>query len=74
MLPGETVLSGCKLATEEDFQVLQSAAGFYIGTFDDEGPITRETGYFASREQTEEALALFKKSGYMRRQRGFNGY
>jgi hypothetical protein len=38
--------------------VLESAAGFYIGTFDQkEGPITRESvEYFPTREAAENAL------------------
>ena len=38
-------------------QVLQSGAGFYIGTASDAGPISREsTEYFPSRENAEAAL------------------
>jgi hypothetical protein len=70
MLPGETVLSGCKLATTDDFQVMRSAAGWYVGTTDRSGfPCTRETGYFASQEECKEALDLFTVSGHLRKRR-----
>ena len=39
-------------------QVLKSAAGFYIGTADEDGPCSREsTEYFETREAALEALA-----------------
>lgn len=45
-------------------QVLQSAAGFYIGTFDDEGPVSRESlEYFGTREQAEKAFATGDEAG-----------
>lgn len=38
-------------------QVLQSAAGFYVGTFDDEGPCSRESEeYFRSKVLAQAAL------------------
>lgn len=37
-------------------QVLQSAAGFYIGTADDEGPVSRESEYFSTHEEASNAL------------------
>ena len=38
-------------------QVLRSAAGFYLGTFGDEGPETRESEeYWPTRQQAEDAL------------------
>lgn len=38
-------------------QVLQSAAGFYIGTADNEGPVSRESEeYFPTQEAAETAL------------------
>lgn len=38
--------------------VLQSAAGFYIGTCDEDGPVSRESSeYFKTREAAERALA-----------------
>lgn len=41
-----------------ELEVLQSAAGFYIGTFSEEGPFTRESAeYFRKKESAEQALA-----------------
>jgi len=38
-------------------QVLQSAAGYYIGTFNDDGPVSRESvEYFPTREAASYAL------------------
>ena len=38
-------------------QVLRSAAGHYIGTFDDDGPVSRESvEYFPSHEAARHAL------------------
>lgn len=38
-------------------QVLQSAAGFYIGTADEGGPVSRESAeYFGSRQKASLAL------------------
>jgi hypothetical protein len=50
-----------KLALEHGFklpiQVLQSAAGFYIGTADESGPVSRESDeYYGTRERAEIAL------------------
>ena len=38
-------------------QVLKSAAGFYIGTQDDEGPVSRESDYYTTHEAAQQALA-----------------
>lgn len=38
-------------------QVLKSAAGFYIGTADDDGPVSRESAeYWPTRQKAETAL------------------
>ncbi|ECS0226311.1 hypothetical protein V7I91_002539 [Salmonella enterica] len=38
-------------------QVLRSGAGYYIGTQNEEGPVSRESvEYFATHSQTERAL------------------
>jgi hypothetical protein len=38
-------------------QVLRSAAGYYIGTFDDEGPCSRESDeYWDTRAEADDAL------------------
>jgi hypothetical protein len=62
MLPGETIASGapatcpnCK--TEAVPGVYSSAAGYYFGTYCECGPYTRETIYFATRE---EAVRVWK--------------
>lgn len=67
-LKGETIATGapstcsdCNVILENE--VLQSAAGFYIGTFCNCGPYSRESGYFATREDAEKALEL---GGYER--------
>ena len=68
MLPGETIASGapstcpdCK--KELKLEVLMSNAGYYIGTWCDCGPYSRESGYFRTRELAEKAL---EKGGYER--------
>lgn len=43
---------------EQEVQVLRSAAGYYIGTEDDEGPISRESEeYWPSSAEAEQALS-----------------
>ena len=38
-------------------EVLQSGAGFYIGTADDDGPVSRESNeYFRTRPKADAAL------------------
>jgi hypothetical protein len=61
MLPGETIASGapstcpdCK--TKLVLQICQSFAGYYIGTWCNCGPYSRESGYYGSREEAEAAL------------------
>ncbi len=43
---------------QRELQVCKSAAGFYLGTFDDDGaPFTRESQeYWGRREKAEQAL------------------
>lgn len=60
MLPGETILSGAnprccgKLLR---FEVLSSAAGYYIGTFCPNcGPYSRESFYYPTQEAAQQAL------------------
>ncbi|MFC4250337.1 hypothetical protein [Sinimarinibacterium flocculans] len=39
-------------------QVLSSAAGYYIGTYDDAGPVTRESvQYFPTHQAAQQALS-----------------
>lgn len=38
--------------------VLRSGAGYYLGTFNEEGPVSRESAdYFKTQEEAEQALA-----------------
>lgn len=40
-----------------DIQVLSSAAGYYLGTWSPElGPCTRDSGYYRTKEEAQEAL------------------
>ena len=64
MIPGETIASGapdtcpdCHLKLEPD--VYQSAAGYYIGTWCHCGPYSRESGYYATREEATAELDTF---------------
>lgn len=62
MIPGETILSGAPTTCPDcgefvlPFKVLQSAAGWYIGTECNDGPYSRESGYFPTREAAQTAL------------------
>lgn len=39
------------------FRVLKSGAGYYIGTYDEQGPYSRESQrYWRTREQAQKAL------------------
>ena len=69
MLEGETVASGAEIKCGEANcankgpQVLQSAAGYYIGYFCDKcGPYSRESGYYANESKAQEGL----ETGYSR--------
>ena len=48
------VCADCQISLA--LQVLQSAAGYYIGTWCDCGPYSRESGYYPTREEATEAL------------------
>lgn len=66
MLPGETILSGAPvLPGVSEFQVLRSNAGWYVGTMCEEGPYSRESGYFKTREEAQSALDVYKKTGML---------
>jgi hypothetical protein len=60
-LPGETIYSGAPETCEDCGvelvpKVCQSGAGLYIGTWCNCGPYSRESGYFATREEAEAIL------------------
>jgi len=63
VLEGETILNGtnptcCDKVLE--FQVLNTPAGYYVGTFCDTcGPYSRETGYFPTMEDAQKVLDVF---------------
>jgi hypothetical protein len=74
MIQGETISSGaspvcttCK--TKFEYEVLHTPAGYYIGTAchndgcADQGPNTRDSGYYKTRKEAEDAL----KSGKFER-------
>lgn len=45
------------LGVNLELVVMQSAAGFYLGTFDEEGPVSRESEeYWPTRSEAEYAL------------------
>ena len=61
VIPRPTVPSGllalAYVGKRLPLQVLRSAAGHYIGTFDDDGPVSRESvEYFPSHEAARHAL------------------
>ena len=67
-LPGETIATGaspicpdCK--KEVEFEVLRSAGGFYVGTACQCGPYSRESGYYRTYDEAEQALST---GGYHR--------
>ena len=67
-LPHETIATGADPRCSDcgsmpALGVYRSGAGFYIGSWCGCGPYTRESGYFATREQAEQA---FKRGGYER--------
>jgi len=44
-----------------DLQVLQSGAGYYIGTFCNCGPYSRESDYFRNYSDTEAELRIWQE-------------
>ena len=61
MILGETILSGAPCTCVDCnlkliLQVCRSAAGYYLGTYCNCGPYSRESEYFDSREEAEKAL------------------
>ncbi len=68
MLDGETIASGAAPRCEDclkmpKIDVYRSAAGFYVGTYCDCGPYSRESGYYRTREL---ATAALQSGGYKR--------
>lgn len=59
-MPGETIATGaspycCGVMMKNAVQL--SGAGYYIGTWCEHcGPYSRESGYYSSREEAQEAL------------------
>ena len=60
-LPGETLATGapptcedCEVAVTPEVQ--SSAAGYYVGTYCECGPYSRESGYYPTREKAEVVL------------------
>jgi hypothetical protein len=63
VLQGETLSSGGKPICDEckkevQLQVCKSFAGYYIGTYCDCGPYSRESDYYPTKEVAEKWLAL----------------
>jgi hypothetical protein len=72
MFPGETILSGASPVCPDcqkklEFQVLKSAAGYYIGTACCCGPYTRETEYYPYVRSAEADLADGTWKNYARK-------
>ena len=69
-LPGETILTGAPDTCCDQrlqFEVLRSAAGYYIGTFCPHcGPYSRESGYFLNEKEANETLARWQAGQYDR--------
>lgn len=68
-MDGETVATGAQTKCFEcdkelKIQVCQSAAGFYIGYWcNEDGPHSRESGYYGTRKEAETAL---ERGGFFR--------
>jgi len=56
MLPGETIASGAPAVCLDCATSLQNA-GYYVGTFCGCGPYARESGYYATEVEAQDALA-----------------
>lgn len=62
-MPGETLATGAPAVCPEcghhvELQVHRGGAGFYVGSWCECGPYTRESGYYRSRAAAELALKL----------------
>jgi len=61
VLPKETIARGADATCSDcgvtpTLGVYSSQAGFYIGTYCDCGPYSRESGYYKTQEEAEAAL------------------
>jgi hypothetical protein len=67
-IQGETILTGAPsvcCGVNLKFEVLRSAAGYYIGTACPRcGPYSRESNYFISRQEAEDTLVLWREGQY----------
>lgn len=68
MIPGETILTGapetcsdCHITPKLSVYSSPGGAGYYIGTYCECGPYSRESDYFKTRELAEKALAEWKQ-------------
>lgn len=56
---GQLALTCCGKALK--LQILRTQAGYYIGTADEDGPVSRESAeYFSTEEQASDALSKGK--------------
>lgn len=70
----ETILRGAPdrhCGKKLQFEVLQTSAGYYIGTFCHKchSPYSRETDYFKLRSEAEQALRMWHEMRVMPRRR-----
>lgn len=61
MFPGETIATGASPTCSDcgvtpKLQVCSSPAGYYIGTYCDCGPYSRETAYYRTRDEAQADL------------------
>lgn len=61
MIPGETIATGAPSTCTDCgvtpvLKVHMSAAGYYVGTYCDCGPYSRESGYYKTRKLAQAAL------------------
>lgn len=65
MLPGETLLSGADSQCPEckrfpKLEVCNSFAGYYVGSWCDCGPYSRESEYFKTEEEAQKEVKYFQ--------------
>lgn len=64
MIPGETILSGASPTCPDcgvtpELGVYSTPAGYYVGTYCNCGPYSRESDYYRTRAEAEVALQTF---------------